>query len=405
MMYFALLPRRASRPLIKSRISVFIQKCGVKMVDQSNDRKTFDAWVEKQPKGGVLSIGGWVTRHKTKEYVAAQNNQSPDQNHLDELITLSAKHITRYLGIKKAEVVKSLWSIYHDLARNNIFRIYRNYQNLDVFPGSPWLVLNSFEEYLHYCCDFVARQKRAIDEGIPPLFFVAFPKTASSFIATVLAQGLDIPACTVTIWNQERQLRRIVVPAWLRCLLLGGTVTHEHLGPFKENIEQLCTYQPNIIVHLRDPKQIVISHIHHIKKFASQNRNITEAQQWYLDKDVSQSIDSTTEKLVPFYMEWALQWYRVSQDNDLDLQFTSYEQFMEDKDMFFERIADIFSIPPEKLKQLKETQKKLDGHKGLYNIRSKRTDEWSEVMTRKQQERVDELTPREFHDIHRKTLC
>jgi hypothetical protein len=103
-------------------------------------------------------------------------------------------------------------------------------------------------------------------------------------------------------------------------------------------------------------------------------------------------------------MEWVLQWYRVYQEGTLKIEFTSYEQFVEDNKLFFERIADIFSISPEKLEQLKETQKEMEGHKGLYNIRSKRTDEWREVMTRKQQERVDELTPREFHDIHRKTL-
>jgi len=374
------------------------------MTSDQNEN-TFDTWVNTQSKGEILSIGGWITRHETIDYISKKNNQTKSEDYLRERITMSARHIERYIKASESEISRALWSIYNDLAKNNIFKLYSNYQNLEAFPGSPWLVLNEFDDYLNYCCDFVTKQKKAISKGIEPIFIVSFPKTASSFIATVIAQGLDIPACTVTLWNQKHQLRRIIVPAWLRCFLMGGVVTHEHLSPFKENVKQLSKYKPKMIIHIREPKQVVISHVHHIKKFVVQNKTVTEAQEWYLESEISDCIDRIIKNLLPFYMNWVLQWYQVYREKICEIEFTSYEQFIEDKEMFFEKVAEIFCIPNNKINKLKKTQRKLNQQKGLHNMRNKSADEWKEVMSKQQQQNVDALIPKEFKEIHDKTLC
>jgi hypothetical protein len=64
----------------------------------------------------------------------------------------------------------------------------------------------------------------------------------------------------------------------------------------------------------------------------------------------------------------------------------------------------MFSLSAEARVRIKETRQTLDGQKGMYNIRNMKVDEWREVLTRKQQQRVDELIPPEFNVIHQQTL-
>jgi hypothetical protein len=64
----------------------------------------------------------------------------------------------------------------------------------------------------------------------------------------------------------------------------------------------------------------------------------------------------------------------------------------------------MFSLSAEARVRIKETRQTLDGQKGMYNIRNMKADEWREVLTREQQQRIDELIPRELDEIYRQSL-
>ena len=272
--------------------------------------------------------------------------------------------------------------------------------NLKELPGSPSFFFESFDNYLHFCNNFVCQQKSAIEKGIPSLHIIALQKSASSFITSVLAQGLDIPACTTSL------LHAMIVPSWLRCFLRGGAVTHEHTFPFRANIALLRTYSAQVIIHVRNLKQVIVSSAHFYKKYLKESvkSNLTDIQKWLLEAEFSEFIDFFIEIIGPYYGKWISGWLKAHKEKAIDMKFTSYEDFVNNGDLFFEKITGRFSLSSEATKRLKKTKQELTCQQGMYNIRNMQADEWREVLTRKQQQRVDELIPREFNIIHQKTL-
>lgn len=325
---------------------------------------------------------------------------SSNSANLGNFIRSSVKHMSQYLSIDVEETVHALWNAYQDLERNKFFQGCHHLMNLRELPGSPWFVFNGFDNYLHFCNDFVARQKAAIERGIPSLHIISFRKSASSFIALVLAQGLDIPACITSF------LHTMIVPSWLRCFLRGGAVTHEHTFPFRANIALLRSYSVPTIIHVRNPKQVIVSHAHFYKKYLEETvkENFTPSQKWFLGASLEERIDFLIDDLIPYYGRWIIGWYKAWEQKALDITFTSYEELVRNGSLFFGKIADMFSLSAEARVRIKETRPTLDGQKGMYNIRNMKVDEWREVLTRKQQQRVDELIPREFNVIHKQTL-
>jgi hypothetical protein len=272
--------------------------------------------------------------------------------------------------------------------------------NLRELPGSPWFFFKGFDNYLHFCNDFVARQKSAIERGIPSLHIISFRKSASSFIASVLAQGLDIPACTTSFFHT------MIVPSWLRCFLRGGAVTHEHTFPFRANIALLRSHSVPRIIHVRNPKQVIVSHAHFYKKYLEETvkENFTPSQKSFLSASLKERIDFLIDDLIPYYGRWISGWYKAWEQKALDITFTSYEELVRNGSLFFEKIVDMFSLSAEARVRIKETRQTLDGQKGMYNIRNMKADEWREVLTREQQQRIDELIPRELDEIYRQSL-
>jgi hypothetical protein len=337
---------------------------------------------------------------KTTDYPALESQLSPNSADLDNFIRSSVKHMSQYLCIDEEEAVHALWNAYQDLAQNRFVLGCRNLMNLRELPGSPWFVFNGFDNYLHFCNDFVTRQKSAIERGIPSLHIISFRKSASSFIASVLAQGLDIPACTTSL------LHTMIVPSWLRCFLRGGAVTHEHTFPFRANIALLRSHSVPTIIHVRNPKQIIVSHAHFYKKYLEETvkENFTPSQKWFIDASLKERIDFLIDDLIPYYCRWIIGWYKTWEQKALDIKFTSYEEFVRNEDLFFEKIADMFSLSAEARIRIKETRQKLDGQKRMYNIRNMKADEWREVLTSKQQQRVDEFIPHEFDELYRQSL-
>lgn len=365
----------------------------------SNDHHTFSAerrfkkWLSVKSLDPIGSI-------RTTDYPAFESQLSPDSVDLGNFIRSSVKHMSQYLIMDEEETVHALWNAYQDLARNKFFQGCHHLMNLRELPGSPWFVFNGFDNYLHFCNDFVAQQKSAIERGIPSLHIISFRKSASSFIALVLAQGLDIPACITSF------LHTMIVPSWLRCFLRGGAVTHEHTFPFRANIALLRSHSVPTIIHVRNPKQVIVSHAHFYKKYLEETvkENFTPAQEWFLSASLKDRIDFLIDDLIPYYGRWIIGWYKAWEQKVLHIKFTSYEQFVRDESLFFEKIADMFSLSVEARVRIHETRKRLDGKKGMYNIRSMKVDEWREVLTRKQQQRVDEFIPREFNDINQQIL-
>lgn len=353
------------------------------------DKETFEELNE------AAQVPVELESHETSDYLASMNGKTADKDQLEKLIRISIEHLAQYIEITKEEAFRVLWAAYGDLTKNNFLQASLRLSRLKELPGSPWFIYNSFEEYLHFCNDFVTRQQDAIHRGIPPLFIVALPKTASSFVASVLAQGLDVPVSSVSLIDRQ------IVPPWLRCFLRGGAVTHDHLWPSNYNIEILRSYKPKLIILLRDFKQLVVSYVHHLSAYIDKldDEKLNEFLRWFSNANMELRLNWIIERRVPRVLNWVSGWYRVSQAGTIDIKFLSYESFAADKSAFFDELSKLFNIPTQIGKRLQKKQKELDSQTGMYNMRKKSVDEWREVLSSEQKERIDDMVPAEIRRI------
>lgn len=334
--------------------------------------------------------------HESPDYQATKNRPTTGNvNHLKKLVRLSISHMAQYIDISEDETFQALCAAYDDLVRNNYLQAPWRLSGLRELPGSPWFIYKSFEEYLHFCNDFVMRQRSAIDLGMPPVFIVSHPKTASSFIASVVAQGLNVPVSAVSFSH-----RQIVLP-WMRCFLRGGAVTHDHLWPSVLNKEILSFYKPKIVIIYRNPKQVVVSNVFHTNKYIDQlngNQMGDFLKKFYKASPVER-FDLAIDLSIPKLMVWMLKWYEVYQGRLIDIEFLSYESFVSDKSAFFDKLAHIFNLPVQAGKSLQKKQQELENQTGMYNMRKKAVDEWREILSPEQQKRIDKMVPMELKPL------
>lgn len=114
-----------------------------------------------------------------------------------------------------------------------------------------------YEKYLHTASKVELLRLKARARGVPTILLTCLPKSASEFFAYTLAETLNAPIVRGTIGDP---LRGVIVEEWLREILQGGCVLHDHFGARRENISALRSVNvTKIIVLVRDPRAVAFS--------------------------------------------------------------------------------------------------------------------------------------------------
>jgi hypothetical protein len=234
------------------------------------------------------------------------------------------------------------------------------------------------------------RQLRRKEAGLPGILLNTLPKTGSMYLTELLSKSLDLPWSTTAI--PDHALRDRVVRPWMAQLALGGALSQEHLPGTPETIEALrASGIDRLIVHVRDPRQTMLSCLHHFVKEFDQ---IVEIHAPYLPDDFNRrSLADCADFLIENYfaeqMEWICSWAQVA-DAGMGLQilFSVYEDSVSNPSAFLSKAIDFYGVGG--LEGVTEVEVKpsesLHFRRGL-------KDEWRTSFTAAQQARMRAMMP------------
>lgn len=240
---------------------------------------------------------------------------------------------------------------------------------------------------------FLNRRNAAMLAGLPPMLITTLPKSASESIWNQLAEGLGLA---------QSHLSMGLFPDC--CLLgprvqdfaLGGVISKEHVPASEHNLAMLeAANIRRVLVHLRDPRQAVVSWAHFVRNDVSMRllapiwRKIVPPAQ-VLTQDLPAVIDWCVDSYLKLQVDWVQGWVRAAEAGAQapEVLFLDFEGFARDPDDYLAQVLAFFRIAPEAFDQARGAAA-ADVH-----LRRGETDEWRQVLSKAQQARaLDIMTP------------
>jgi hypothetical protein len=300
-----------------------------------------------------------------------------------------SKQLAPFLERPVMDVYANLLSLSNAYKWHNIKYCLDVINQFPPLPGYPYMIKADFTdhmEYLHRYLEMIA------GKDTPKVPFIAYPKTASSFVCVVLCKLLDILPTSLSFDHIKG------MPAWANGFGKWGGITHEHYYPSPENIKLL--YDAGIrkcVIHNRHPMNALISFSYHM---VDEHLNYSKKQ--LADPDqriqlVREYIDSQIENMIRRHGAWQRAWQREAAAGRMEILETSYEDMKSDQLAFFKRILNFYGIAYDQQALEATLQACRPGRfKQLYNFRKAAENEWQEVLTPKQADRAKKIIIEEF---------
>ena len=232
---------------------------------------------------------------------------------------------------------------------------------------------------------------------LPPILVNTMPKSGSIFIVRCLSQGLGIPETKIAVSLFPDDL---IIRDKLDDLALGNQVAQQHLPARDLNLRFLQNRLDRMIVHVRDPRQAMLSWLHHLDNFHA-HRHIEPAcergleavspglPEDYFGRSMPGKIDHLLATHFPQLIAWTEGWIAAARSKTgPEIRITTFEDFVADPIAFLRSQLDYFGIADEDFDESKLPRREAQTHfrKGL-------TDEWKSIFSHTQQKLARDMIP------------
>ena len=176
---------------------------------------------------------------------------------------------------------------------------------------------------------------------------------------------------------------------------MPDVVMGTHAGAIEANLKTLPLITDKILVIVRDLRQAVVSKIAY-SEYLRYVGNVTALInyqypdgffQWPFEKKVDWQIDNY---YFPADIEWIKGWLKADEDPEFpcEIHFSRFEVLARDPKRYFQEILSFFELPENKF-----TYPQKPEFKPKTNLRKGSTDEWKQVLSRDQIQKINELIP------------
>ncbi len=181
----------------------------------------------------------------------------------------------------------------------------------------------------------------------------------------------------------------------------GGCIDNKHIDASKANLWFLKHYGVRSVVHVRDPRQSLLSWIHYIINNIPEGEDHMETpgytvasppREWYA-LPFAEKVDYFIENNLAYLVEWINGWLAARESADLPVLFTDYGALLRDEAGFFRRILEFCGYDPA---QFPSSRPDKDER---VNFRRGNPHEWREALSEDQQGRVTEAIPAVLFDV------
>ncbi len=264
-----------------------------------------------------------------------------------------------------------------------------------INPDDP--IVKTLKQYI---------EKNKADQ-LPSIFLNSMPKSASISVWKALYGGLCVPRHRLSL-NIKSLKYETVDPERAKTFAQGNCVALEHLAATNNNLFALESAGiDRLILHVRDPRQAMLSWVHFIDKLNQSNDfnvvdyplcdgyfSLSHEDQIhckdYFESSFEEKIDTHIKHYLPLLVEWVSGWIEVDENPNrkMKILFTEFEDFKHEPLTYFEKILSFYTIDKNKFNISDSGLNKGKGHfrKGL-------VDEFRDVFSEKQLTQANELIP------------
>jgi hypothetical protein len=240
---------------------------------------------------------------------------------------------------------------------------------------------------------FGQRRDDAKARGLPGMIVNTMPKSASESIWNKLAQGLGMAQSHLSIGLFPECC---LIPHRMARVAEGGIIAKEHIPASAYNLKVLQQHGlTRMIVHLRDPRQAMLSWVHFVRDDVSMRlmgpiwrRTVPPAD--VVRGPLEGTIDWCIDNYLPVLVEFIEGWRRVAAHAESPFQvgFLTFEEFRTDPDSYFAKALDCLGAPHAAFAANAEAE--------TVHLRKGALDEWREALDKRQREAAWAQLPAEM---------
>ncbi len=263
------------------------------------------------------------------------------------------------------------------------------------------------------------------------IMIIAAPKSGGTYVRSELEKNLNLEYIRVTDGIFPKSPFKLDK---LEQFYLNNSITHTHSNADELNILTIFKTVERFIFHVRDPRNILVSWIHHfdncnLPQHAQSHichlHLITQYFPYFGEKYTSLSFDQKFSVCYDFFykelLSWLQEWflalnidfskdrnkfyslqskdyaknkYALIEDIQTDVLLTTHEDLLsQGSSIFFDNILEFFSIPKSYWRNI-VIQKNMS-----VNFRTGKINSWKEELSLEQQNKLTNLIPKEWFDF------
>jgi len=229
--------------------------------------------------------------------------------------------------------------------------------------------------------------------AMPGLLLNTLPKSGSVFLLHTLSETLGCGR--LHLGNMYSLIDQISLEK-MQVFAKGGWVVQDHLAPSLENLQILRHFGCSMVLHVRDPRQAMVSWAHHLDRIYRKHGEeplllvAPCPPAGYFTWDFTTKIDWQIDHYLPLVIDWLVRWLAVHDRGEIPILLTDYRELSGDVGRLCRRICRFYGIAVDGLRFV-DVPKTVDNHFRLAD-----DEEWRRVLDPAQIERVAALLPAEL---------
>jgi len=183
---------------------------------------------------------------------------------------------------------------------------------------------------------------------ISSILLNTMPKSGSVFVQRTLCMLLKIDQ--KYIGNRYALIDQINVHD-AETISKGNFVSQNHLAPSQENVQILRHFGLKMVLHLRDPRQALLSWVHHLDWITGKS----DTSPWllyfaprtpsgYFEWHFHQKVDWQIENFLPQLVHWTERWVQIADSGVIPVLITQHRDLQTNEKTFFESILAFYGL-------------------------------------------------------------
>lgn len=250
---------------------------------------------------------------------------------------------------------------------------------------------NNIYTNLGYDLSFIEYDKFAVTN--PMIIVNSLLKSGSTYLEKSLQNSLGYKVKILPFISNKKQLTNI-----MNNTSLDTTLTKQHFIPTELNVALFKTLTDRIVIHVRDPRQVLLSWVHHLhvaKTYEDEivfYKDIGKSRAEYLALDFQEQVDLCIKYFLPRATNWingwlAIQKQEAAKENGLKILLTTYDELVTDEIGLFNKILQFYELDPN-IYAFTPAKKNA-------NVRFRKGDqnEWKQAFTQEQKNKIASIVP------------